>query len=97
MKDKLLQMRVDEEFTKKLEKLQNANGYSSISETIRKIVDEAMADQDRRNANCIRCIHKNVCFDFWQSDMVTCDDERNIACMNESWSCNCKHYKISTI
>lgn len=40
MKDKLLQIRVDEEFLAKLEYLKSINGYKSISETIRKIVEK---------------------------------------------------------
>ena len=40
MKDKLLQIRVDAEFVKELEYLQKINGYKTIAETIRKIVDK---------------------------------------------------------
>lgn len=40
MKDKLLQIRVDAEFLDKLEYLQRINGYKSIAETIRKIVEK---------------------------------------------------------
>lgn len=40
MKDKLLQIRVDEDFFSKLEYLQQINGYKSIAETVRKIVEK---------------------------------------------------------
>lgn len=40
MKDKLLQMRVDEEFLSKLEYLQKINGYKNKSETVRKILEK---------------------------------------------------------
>ena len=40
MKDKLLQIRVDEDFLSKLECLRKINGFKSISETVRKIVEK---------------------------------------------------------
>lgn len=40
MKDKLLQIRVDEEFLSKLEYLRKINGFRSIAETVRKIVEK---------------------------------------------------------
>lgn len=40
MKDKLLQIRIDEAFQSKLEYLKKINGYRSISETIRKIIEK---------------------------------------------------------
>lgn len=40
MKDKLLQIRVAEEFLSKLEYLQTINGFKSTSETIRKIIEK---------------------------------------------------------
>lgn len=40
MKDRLLQIRVDEDFLSKLEYLQRINGYKSIAETVRKIVEK---------------------------------------------------------
>ena len=40
MKDKLLQIRVDEDFLSKLEYLQNINGFKSTAETVRKIVEK---------------------------------------------------------
>lgn len=40
MKDKLIQIRADAEFLSKLEYLQLINGFKSISETIRKIVEK---------------------------------------------------------
>lgn len=97
MKDKLLQIRVDTEFIIALENLQKVKGYSSISDTVREIIRESIADQESKSANCNRCIHKNVCFNFWQSDIVTCEDERNVDSMSDSWSCDCENYKTSTI
>jgi len=40
LKDKLLQIRVDSEFLSKIEYLREINGYRSIAETIRKIIDK---------------------------------------------------------
>ena len=40
MKDKLLQIRVDEKFLSKLEYLQKINGFKTIAETVRKIVEK---------------------------------------------------------
>ena len=40
MKDKLLQIRVDDTFIAILEYLQRINGYKSIAETVRKIVEK---------------------------------------------------------
>lgn len=39
-KDKLLQIRIDTEFSDKLEYLRRINGYKSASETIRKIIEK---------------------------------------------------------
>lgn len=40
MKDKLLQIRVDEDFLSKLEYLQEINEFKSTAETVRKIVEK---------------------------------------------------------
>lgn len=40
MKDKLLQIRVDESFLKMLEYLRKVNGYRTIAETVRRIVEK---------------------------------------------------------
>lgn len=40
MKDKLLQVRVDKEFLLKLEYLRKINGFKTIAETVRKIVEK---------------------------------------------------------
>ena len=40
MKNKLLQIRVDKEFLSKLEYLQKINGFRTIAETVRKIVEK---------------------------------------------------------
>ena len=40
MKDKLLQIRVDKDFLSKLEYLQKINGFKTIAETVRKIVEK---------------------------------------------------------
>ena len=39
-KDKLLQIRVDDEFLSKLEYLREINGFKTIAETVRKIVEK---------------------------------------------------------
>jgi len=40
MKDKLLQIRVDDDFLSKLEYLRRINRFKSIAETVRKIVEK---------------------------------------------------------
>lgn len=40
MKDRLIQIRADIEFLKKLEYLRQINGFKSISETVREIVEK---------------------------------------------------------
>ena len=40
MKTKLLQIRVDEEFFSKLEYLRKINGFKTVAETVRKIVEK---------------------------------------------------------
>lgn len=40
MKDKLLQIRVDSDFLAKLEHLRNINGFKTVAETVRKIVEK---------------------------------------------------------
>lgn len=40
MKNKVLQIRIDENFQSKLEYLRKINGYRTISETIRKIIEK---------------------------------------------------------
>lgn len=40
MKDRKLQIRVDEDFLSRLEYLQKINGYKTVSETVRKIVEK---------------------------------------------------------
>ena len=47
MKDKLLQIRIDSEFLSKLEYLQKINGYHSISETIRKIIEKEFRKEQK--------------------------------------------------
>ena len=40
MKDKMLRVRVDEAFLSKLEYLKDINGFKSVAETIRKIIEK---------------------------------------------------------
>lgn len=40
MRDKLLQIRVDESFLSKIAYLQKINGFKSVAETVRKIVEK---------------------------------------------------------
>lgn len=40
MKDKLLQIRVDEDFLSKLEYLQKINGFKTVAETVRKVIEK---------------------------------------------------------
>lgn len=53
MKDKLIQIRADAEFLSKLEYLQIINGFKSISETIRKIVEKEWRKE--RASDVVRC------------------------------------------
>lgn len=40
MRDKLLQIRVDDDFLSKLEYLRRINGFKTIAETVRKIIEK---------------------------------------------------------
>ena len=40
MKNKLIQIRVDAEFLSKLEYLRHINGFKSIAETVRKVIEK---------------------------------------------------------
>ena len=40
MKDKLLQIRVDEGFLSKLEYLRKINGFKTVAETVRKLIEK---------------------------------------------------------
>ena len=40
MRDKLLQIRVDDEFLSKLEYLKEINGFKTIAETVRKLIEK---------------------------------------------------------
>lgn len=51
MKDKLLQIRVDDEFLSKLEYLQRINAYKTIAETIRKIVEKEFRKETTNGNN----------------------------------------------
>lgn len=48
MKDKLLQIRVDGDFLSKLEYLQRINGFKSIAETVRKIIEKEFRKEIER-------------------------------------------------
>lgn len=39
-KDKLLQIRVDEDFLSKLEYLREINGFKTVAETVRKLIEK---------------------------------------------------------
>ena len=49
-KDKLLQIRVDEDFLSKLEYLRKINGFKTIAETVRKIVEKEFRKENNQNA-----------------------------------------------
>lgn len=40
MKDKLLQIRVDEDFLSKVEYLRKINGFRTVAETVRKLIEK---------------------------------------------------------
>lgn len=47
MKDKLLQIRVDKSFLSKLEYLKEINGFKTIAETIRKIIEKEFRKEQK--------------------------------------------------
>ena len=47
MKDKLLQIRVDGDFLQKLEYLRKINGFRTIAETVRRIVEKEYRKENR--------------------------------------------------
>lgn len=49
MKDKLLQVRVDEEFLSKLEYLRIIYSYKSTAETIRKVIEKEFRKESFKN------------------------------------------------
>ncbi len=75
MKTKVLQIRIDEPFINQLEYLKKVNGYSSNSETVRKIIEK----ECRKESNVIRCREckyskpwyrdKRLCF-LWDKDGI---------------------------
>ena len=48
MKDKLIQIRIDETFLEKLEYLKRINGYRTISETIRQIIEKEFRKEQEK-------------------------------------------------
>ena len=50
MKDKILQIRVDADFLFKLEYLRHINGFRSVAETVRKIVEKEWR-KEQKNEN----------------------------------------------
>lgn len=48
MKDKTLQIRVDEDFLLKLKYLQRINGWRTTAETVRKIVEKEFRKETER-------------------------------------------------
>ena len=51
MKDRRIYIRVSEEFLKKLEYLKQINGFKTLSETIRKIVEKEYRKEDYGREN----------------------------------------------
>lgn len=49
MKDKLIQIRVDAEFLSKLEYLWHINGFKSIAETVRKVIEKEWRKEKTNN------------------------------------------------
>ena len=47
MKDKLLQIRVDEAFLQKLEYLRKINGFKTVAETVRKLLEKEFRKETR--------------------------------------------------
>lgn len=58
MRDKLLQIRADSDFLSKVSYLQRINGFKSVAETIRKIVEkEYRKETEPRTGVCKECEH----------------------------------------
>lgn len=51
MKDKLLQIRVDDSFLSKLEYLKEINGYKTVAETIRKTIEKEYRKELKYESN----------------------------------------------
>ena len=51
MKNKQILIRVDEEFRRKLEFLRNLNGWRTISETIRKVIEKEYRREKNERTN----------------------------------------------
>ena len=47
MKDKLLQIRVDEDFLRKLDYLRKINGFRTIAETVRKLIEKEFRKENQ--------------------------------------------------
>lgn len=56
MRDKLLQIRVDEGFLSKLSYLQKINGYKTVAETVRKIAEKEFR-KETEVGFCKECEH----------------------------------------
>lgn len=54
VKDKLLQIRVDSEFLSKVEYLMEINGFRTIAETIRKIIEKEYR-KENQNESTRKC------------------------------------------
>lgn len=63
MKDKLLQMRVDEEFLSKLDYLKDINGYKNNSDTVTKTIEKEFRKEKIRNKKDSQC--------FWYIEKCT--------------------------
>jgi len=53
MKDKVLIVKVDDEFTEKVDYLQRINDYKNRSDTVRKVVEKEWRKEATMNGNCI--------------------------------------------
>lgn len=87
MKDKILQIRVDAAFLSKLEYLRHINGFQSVAETVRKIVEkEWRKEKDIMENNYVHlCDSCCNCYPGCSSDNVVFGDGKgndNICCCN---------------
>ena len=74
MKNRLLQIRVDEVFLSKLEYLRKINGYRTVAETVRKIVEKEYR-KEKQNMPWIPCAEKMPHAEYGESDSVLCCTE----------------------
>lgn len=75
MRDKLLQIRVDEDFLSKLEYLRKINGFKSIAETVRKIIEKEFRKEIEKMKE-VSNNHIHLCQSCYK-EFPNCDADNN--------------------